>query len=63
MELHDRGVILSGTLYDHHIDFIKALCPSKALRIIQNTYQPQRPKIKLLAGTFNEENPDKINSR
>ena len=63
LELHDRGVILSGTLYDHHIDYIKALCPNKTFRIIQNTYQPQRPKIKLLAGTFREENPDKINSR
>jgi hypothetical protein len=63
LELHDRGVILSGTLYDHHIDYIKALCPNKTFRIVQNTYQPQRPKVKLLAGTFREENPDKINSR
>lgn len=63
LELCDRGVFLSGTLYDHHIDYIKALCPNKTFRIIQNTYQPQRPKIKLLAGTFKEENPDKINSR
>ncbi|MCA2553025.1 MAG: DUF3854 domain-containing protein [Microcystis sp. M04BS1] len=63
LELCDRAVFLSGTLYDHHIDYIKALCPSKALRIVENTYQPQRPKIKLLAGTFREENPDKINSR
>ncbi|MFN7568197.1 MAG: plasmid replication protein, CyRepA1 family [Microcystis sp.] len=63
LELCDRGVFLSGTLYDHHIDYLKALCPTKTFRIIQNTYQPQRPKIKLLAGTFSEENPDKINSR
>ena len=63
LELHDRGVILSGTLYDHHVDYLKALCPSKTFRIIQNTYTPQRPKIKLLAGTFREETPDKINSR
>ncbi|GBL12341.1 hypothetical protein MSj_03857 [Microcystis aeruginosa Sj] len=63
LELCDRGVFLSGTLYDHHIDYLKALCPSKTFRIIQNTYQPQRPKIKLLAGTFREETPDKINSR
>ncbi|GCA72855.1 hypothetical protein MiYa_04410 [Microcystis aeruginosa NIES-2519] len=63
LELCDRGVFLSGTLYDHHIDYIKALCPSKTFRIVENTYQPQRPKIKLLAGTFKDENPDKINSR
>ena len=63
LELCDRGVFLSGTLYDHHIDYLKALCPTKTFRIIQNTYQPQRPKIKLLAGTFSEENPDKIDSR
>lgn len=63
LELCDRGVFLSGTLYDHHIDYLKALCPSKTFRIIQNTYTPQRPKIKLLAGTFSEENPDKIDSR
>ena len=63
LELCDRAVFLSGTLYDHHIDYLKALCPSKTLRIVQNTYQPQRPKIKLLAGTFKEENPDKIDSR
>jgi hypothetical protein len=63
LELCDRAVFLSGTLYDHHVDYLKALCPSKTFRIVQNTYQPQRPKIKLLAGTFSEENPDKINSR
>jgi len=63
LELDDRAVFLSGTLYDHHIDYLKALCPSKTFRIVQNTYTPQRPKIKLLAGTFKEENPDKINSR
>ena len=63
LELCDRGVFLSGTLYDHHIDYLKALCPSKTFRIIQNTYTPQRPKIKLLAGTFKDENPDKIDSR
>lgn len=63
LELCDRGVFLSGTLYDHHIDYLKALCPSKTFRIIQNTYTPQRPKIKLLEGTFREETPDKIDSR
>ncbi|TRU09116.1 MAG: DUF3854 domain-containing protein [Microcystis aeruginosa Ma_MB_F_20061100_S19] len=63
LELCDRGVFLSGTLYDHHIDYLKALCPTKTFRIVGNTYQPQRPKIKLLAGTFKEENPDKIDSR
>ena len=63
LELCDRGVFLSGTLYDHHIDYLKALCPTKTFRIIQNTYTPQRPKIKLLAGTFKDENPDKIDSR
>jgi hypothetical protein len=63
LELCDRGVFLSGTIYDHHIDYLKALCPSKSFRIVQNTYQPKRPKITLLEGTFNEENPDKINSR
>jgi hypothetical protein len=63
LELCDRAVFLSGTLYDHHIDYLKALCPSKTFRIVQNVYQPQRPKIKLLAGTFSEENPDKIDSR
>ena len=63
LELCDRAVFLSGTLYDHHIEYLKALCPSKTLRIVGNTYQPQRPKIKLLTGTFKEENPDKINSR
>ena len=63
LELCDRGVFLSGTIYDHHVDYLKALCPSKTFRIIQNTYTPQRPKIKLLAGTFSEENPDKIDSR
>jgi hypothetical protein len=63
LELCDRAVFLSGTLYDHHIDYLKALCPTKTFRIIQNTYQPQRPKIKLLAGTFKDENPDKIDSR
>jgi hypothetical protein len=63
LELCDRGVFLSGTLYDHHVDYLKALCPTKTFRIVQNTHQPQRPKIKLLAGTFSEENPEKINSR
>jgi hypothetical protein len=63
LELCDRGVFLSGTIYDHHIDYLKALCPTKTFRIIQNTYTPQRPKIKLLAGTFKDENPDKIDSR
>jgi hypothetical protein len=63
LELCDRAVFLSGTIYDHHIDYLRSLCPNKTFRIIQNTYQPQRPKIKLLAGTFREENPDKINSR
>ena len=63
LELCDRAVFLSGTLYDHHIDYLRGLCPTKTFRITQNTYQPQRPKIKLLAGTFREENPDKINSR
>jgi hypothetical protein len=63
LELCDRAVFLSGTLYDHHIEYLKALCPSKTLRIVGNTYQPERPKFKLLAGTFKEENPDKINSR
>jgi len=63
LELCDRGVFLSGTIYDHHVDYLKALCPTKTFRIIQNTYTPQRPKIKLLAGTFREETPDKINSR
>ena len=63
LELCDRGVFLSGTLYDHHVAYLKALCPSKTFRIVQNAYQPQRPKIKLLAGTFSEENPDKIDSR
>jgi hypothetical protein len=63
LELDDRAVFLSGTLYDHHVDYLRGLCPSKALRIVENTYQPKRPKIKLLAGTFKDENPDKINSR
>jgi hypothetical protein len=63
LELCDRAVFLSGTIYDHHIDYLKALCPSKSFRIVQNTYQPKRPKITLLEGTFNEENPEKINSR
>ena len=63
LELCDRGVFLSGTIYDHHIDYLKALCLSKTFRIVQNTYTPQRPKIMLLAGTFKEENPDKIDSR
>ncbi len=63
LELCDRGVFLSGTLYDHHLDYLRSLCPSKTFRIVQNVYQPQRPKIKLLAGTFSEENPDKIDSR
>lgn len=63
LELCDRGVFLSGTIYDHHVDYLKALCPSKTFRIVGNTYQPERPKVKLLAGTFKEENPDKIDSR
>jgi hypothetical protein len=63
LELCDRGVFLSGTIYDHHVDYLKALCPTKTFRIVQNIYQPKRPKIKLLAGTFKEENPDRIDSR
>lgn len=41
LELCDRAVFLSGTIYDHHVDYLKALCPSKTFRIIQNTYTPQ----------------------
>lgn len=59
----DQAVFLSGTIYDHHVEYLRELCPSKTFRIVQNIYQPRRPEIKLLAGTFKEENPEKINSR
>ena len=59
----DQPVFTSGTIYDHHVEYLRELCPSKTFKIVQNTYQPKRPKIKLLAGTFKEENPEKINSR
>jgi hypothetical protein len=63
LETCDRAVFMSGTVSDHHVDYIRALCPSKKVRVIQNTYQPDRPKVYLLAGTFKEENPEKINTR
>lgn len=63
LETCNRGIFMSGTVYDHHVAYIRALCPSKKVRVIQNTYQPQRPKVYLLAGSFQEEDPEKINTR
>jgi Origin of replication binding protein len=63
LETCDRAVFMSGTVSDHHVDYLRALCPSKKVRVIQNTYQPERPKVYLLAGSFKEEDPEKINTR
>ncbi len=51
LENADRVIVLDGNLSNWVIDYLKLICPSKKITVVNNIYQPQARKFYLLNGT------------